>query len=546
MSSVSDHVQLMKSQEKKYDSVFNKREWLYINDTTTQYDQGTSIIETTSLSNNSKFLDYNSAYLTVPLLVTLTSNASAITGIADTDTLPYSKSVGFKQSFLSMINSITVDLNGQPMVQQNQLIDMYNHFRLLTSESWNTQNRWSTIGFYPDTVEQAGFSTDESIYAPAGQPANNATLNLGLTERLRYILDDAGETFSEVTTSALSNLILKTELAKLYVSHVSNVVAGTADTKSPVVQYSVKATIMLKDIHPLFEVIPISKSLNFKIQIFWNNSVVTATHDGTDWTAQSSQYRAYNGTLPLMLNNFTAGFASSEGGTLRASVYVGDTCHDSTQKTVTNNGLTTGGVGKQVELWVPAYQMLPDVEMNYAQNHLRDISYFDYYQFTLKGIESGASFNHLVSNGISNLKAVLIIPQLNSLNNNVNVFDDGLPQLMGHINNFNVLVRGSNVLHQDSRYTYQQFNNEFFNEFGINGNQSTGMGSSLIDFSSWLKKPYYYVNCSRVPLEQQKSYRSLQIKGTNSSVLSMDYVIFALYEKSFQLYVISGNIEKTD
>ena len=86
-------------------------------------------------------------------MVTLTSNASAITGIANTDTLPYTKSVGFKQSFLSMINSITVDLNGQPMVQQNQLIDMYNHFRLLTSESWNTQNRWSSIGFYPDVAE---------------------------------------------------------------------------------------------------------------------------------------------------------------------------------------------------------------------------------------------------------------------------------------------------------------------------------------------------------------------------------------------------------
>jgi len=110
----------MKSQETKYDTVFNKREWLTVNDTTTQYDQGTSIIETTSLSNNSKFLDYNSAYLSVPLLVTLTSNASAITGIADTDTLPYSKSVGIKQSFFSIINSITLNLNGQPMVQQNQ------------------------------------------------------------------------------------------------------------------------------------------------------------------------------------------------------------------------------------------------------------------------------------------------------------------------------------------------------------------------------------------------------------------------------------------
>jgi hypothetical protein len=135
----------MKSQENKYDSVLNKREWLYINDTTTRYDQGTSIIETTSLSNNSKFLDYNSGYLSVLVIVTLTSNASAITGIADTDTLPNTKSVGFKQSFLSMINSITVDLNGQPMVQQNQLIDMYNHFRLLTSEAWNTQYNFFSI-----------------------------------------------------------------------------------------------------------------------------------------------------------------------------------------------------------------------------------------------------------------------------------------------------------------------------------------------------------------------------------------------------------------
>ena len=63
--------------------------------------------------------------------------------------------------------------------------------------------------------------------------------------------------------------------------------------------------------------------------------------------------------------------------------------------------------------------MLPDVEMSYAQNHLRDISYHDYYQYGLKNIGSGESFNHLVSNGISNLKAVLIIPQLNSLKDRV-------------------------------------------------------------------------------------------------------------------------------
>jgi len=117
--------------------------------------------------------------------------------------------------------------------------------------------------------------------------------------------------------------------------------------------------------------------------------------------------------------------------------------------------------------------------------------------------------------------------------------------LMSHVNN-NVLVGGSNVLHADARYTYQSFNNEFHNEFGINGNNSPGMGSCLIDYKAWLKKPYYYVNCSRVPMEQQKAYRSLQIKGINSSALAMDYVIFAIYSKSFSLDIISGNINKID
>jgi hypothetical protein len=83
----------------------------------------------------------------VPILITLTNNTTAA-GLATPATL--TKSLGFKQSFLSLINSITVDLNGQSMIQQNQLIDIYSNFRLLTNESWTSQNRWSTIGFYPD------------------------------------------------------------------------------------------------------------------------------------------------------------------------------------------------------------------------------------------------------------------------------------------------------------------------------------------------------------------------------------------------------------
>ena len=87
-----------------------------------------------------------------------------------------------------------------------------------------------------------------------------------------------------------------------------------------------------------------------------------------------------------MLNNWTTGFTNSTANTtLRASIYVGDTCYDSTQKSIAS-GLLTGAVGKQVELWVPVYQMLVDVDKNYSEGHNKIITYNDYYQFSLKGV----------------------------------------------------------------------------------------------------------------------------------------------------------------
>ena len=99
----------------------NKREWLYINDTVTQYDQGTSIIETTSLSNNSKFVDYNSAYLSVPLLITLRSNVPTYTSISTAK--PYMEAVSFKQSFYLWLTQ-------SPLIKTDN--QWYNKINLLT------------------------------------------------------------------------------------------------------------------------------------------------------------------------------------------------------------------------------------------------------------------------------------------------------------------------------------------------------------------------------------------------------------------------------
>ena len=92
-----------------------------------------------------------------------------------------------------------------------------------------------------------------------------------------------------------------------------------------------------------------------------------------------------------MLNNFSSGFTGSSAGIIRTSVYVGDTCHDSIQKTITS-GLLTGTTGKQVELWVPAYQILVDIDQDYSNNHKKIVTYNDYYQFSLKGVAPNGTF----------------------------------------------------------------------------------------------------------------------------------------------------------
>jgi hypothetical protein len=58
--------------------------------------------------------------------------------------------------------------------------------------------------------------------------------------------------------------------------------------------------------------------------------------------------------------------------------------------------------------------MLEDIESNYAESHMKTITFYYYYKFSLKGVGSGETFNNLVSNGISNLKSCLIVPLLNS------------------------------------------------------------------------------------------------------------------------------------
>lgn len=513
-SIVSQHIQLAKSQEQPHQPLFEKVEWLTVNDTQQEYSQATSLLETGSVGNSQKWIDYEKSMLRIPLIITLSNK----TGNALTEAHVELNRVGFKQSFLSLINSITVDLNGSSLVQQNSLCDIYNNFKLLSTFSYNDlSTKASHIGFYPDVADVNTLTN--------GSESNSGQNNTGHYKRMSFINWFEGDATGAGATLN-SNYISGDHLAQLYHSSVSRT------DGSPTYTYSVSAIVMLKHLHPVFEAMPISKSLNFKIQIFYNHTRLTLGHNN----AANVVYSSYQGTNPLMMT-VGADNAVGNGAEIEASVYVGDTCLQA------QAGQQQGRVGKSVELHLASYQMRPDVEENYiSQNLVKTVKYEDYYQYSIQNVASGQPLNKLLSNGVSNLKSVLVVPYSATQPENQGSFADGLPHKFSHISNFNCLVGGASVLPQNARYTYQSFVEQFHTSFGVNSQESMGLSSGLIDYKTWVARPFYYLNLASVPEELQKSARSVALQGTNQSNQTVSYIVFISYERSFNLNTITGEI----
>jgi len=111
----------MSSQSEGTPSVFTKKDWLSILDNQNQNYQGNqSVLDTSQLANSNKFLNYREAYLTLPMIITLTSTPTIVGGTTVAGSIPAPATtatsqdftVGLKNWYGSLIHSFTCDYNG--------------------------------------------------------------------------------------------------------------------------------------------------------------------------------------------------------------------------------------------------------------------------------------------------------------------------------------------------------------------------------------------------------------------------------------------------
>ena len=562
-------------------SVFLKRDWLNILDNqNANYNSNQSVIDTSQLSNSNKFMSYREAYILCPMLLTCASTSPAFA--ASAGFLPFTtgnsadNAIGLKNWFGQMIHSLTLDYNGTTIIQQTPWCNMWNSFKLMTSFSWaDVASQGATIGFYPDDPTAFSFNTIASA-SPAGQGVCNNTNswrvptlnqfnnynsgcgNMGLTKRMSYInYDDAGASGGGTT---YTNMLTAAAAGQVWKSYVSTKINGVNGANQGVIQISVMATIYLKHLHSFFSLCPLLKGAYMKMTLNLNNTTTNFTSAAVGGALTiNSVTNAVGGVNPMMIASADAlnGSATVFGvGTYTYNVSIGATCLDPTLAAIA--GVGTGGVARSIYLYVPSYTFNPVFEMSYLSSPVKSIKYTDIYQYQVLNVPaSGGQINSLLTNGIADIKSILIIPFYSTATAGAggtelpvgmpvyqSPFDPagcGATSPLIQLTNFNVVVSGQNAIYNTQRYSFEEFNNQFYGVNAVNGNMTDGLASGLINREGFdLEQGFYYLDLSRMLPVEQSVPKSVQLIGQNAGAKPLDFWCFIEYGVQVDLDILTG------
>jgi len=575
---------MAQSTDKAAPSVFVKKDYLNILDSNSgNYNGNQIILDTSQLSNSNKYMSYREAYLSVPLVMAVSSPTGATGMLSATDLKAASRCFGLKQWFGSIINSMVLDYAGTTIVQQTSLCGLWNTFTLMTSLSQSDIDlNGPTLGFFPDDVNflfsaadgKSGVGTCNNVLQ-CGQGSVKKGLgasefgNSGFWARMAKTVIDPAELTSQLGSS-IESIVSATNLKSYYRSVVSYNTANSTDG----IVYAIQAQIYLKHIHSFFANCPLMKGVFFRLTLNINQPTVVVKCSALNAMGIESIVSPLGGVVPIMVASQESGFKGSVSdtafptqgglrletaninGTARISLNVGNKIIDPTQKSlIGSNGAGLGdttSLNQSCQLYIPAYTFNPSYEEAYLSRPTKTIQYTDIYQFTTPGIRG--SFNQLISNGISNIKSILVLPFFKTITKTGNdyppvqsPFDTAgatTSPLASVIKNFQVVVAGQNMFYNTQNYGYEEFLNQFVGVNSINGNLTDGLTSGLVDFQKWNSLyGYQYVNVSRKLPVDESVPMSVSIQGTTQQEEAMpeiSFVIFIQYGVQVSLDVLTG------
>ena len=547
--------------------IFSNRQYVWISDQNSgNYPNGQIQFDLSSLSNSGKIIDFQQSFLTIPLVL----NIGSFTGTAPTASAENVFAASLKNSFLSLINSLSLEISNNQVINLTAFSNLDIHYRLLSTMDFNTyQNFGASINFCKDTPESINYQGGAtSSNVGIGECNNNIksslfaadsnyngsifTQNAGRLERMKNTSFDINGV-GAVNYTTTSNLNIA---GKNYC--VQN---GTNIT------YYILATIPLKCLHDIFTQLPLSKGIYCRLVINTHaQSSCVVTVNANKYTSFTSS--SPNNIIPFMLSPLSAAGYTGNGLALNAAT-TGFTVSLGIGKST--SGTITHPTMSQCRVYSCCYEFSPIFEeMYFTKVPVKKILYDDILVFPILNVPSLGNFSQILSNGVSRARYLLIVPQLSStinggssVTNTTFAAGAGTTQAGAYspmnspfssspctcapyafVNNFNVLVSGTTIYQENYNYRFQNFLQEFRSSRAINGGVPINISSGLLNQNEYdAGYNYIYVNLSRRASESSADIsRSIQVQGTNNSNVSIDYYCIIGYQREINLSTATGSL----
>lgn len=599
-------------------SEFVDKQWLYVNDNNNGSYSSQVVLDTTPLANSGQYINWSEAFILLPLLLQIES--SAIGNVAAANNFDFLGAL--KSGYWNLLHSLTCEFNNGNVIQQVPFLNVFCSFKNLTSWSQNDLTNWSAVtGFRPDSSHSWCYSSAQSV--AAGLVIQTGGVGLSNNRNSPYVsislVAGSGNTiadlraYNQVTQSTLASNdvrsnwndgLFQRQLDINYDPTLSAAGVGAFSSNKGALMsaancrqvfrsfvakdadncryYSIDAVIRLKDIADFFQKCPMLKGSTMRIYMNTNQSYFTLGLVGGRFAAVTGTQNQFGGmaltSSPVILGgggtnpvlfpsvdlgqgaNLLVPMVSDVGPANTASVAVGLSIVR-TQFSQLARQLSCPITS--VRLYAPAYTMNPIAEQRYLSlTPTKKIVYNDIFQFSFPNQAVNSPFNILVTNGIPNIKSVLVIPFLSTSANGV-VPDSGYiansvtsssllspfssspssPDPLA-ITNFQIQVSGKNLFTNQLQYDYEDFLEQLVCSNQLNGGLTTSLSSGLIskrEFQNLYR--YYYGNCSRSLPSEEGVSKSVQILGTVQSPISasVDLMVFVEFSRELVVDVRTGS-----
>lgn len=598
-------------------SEFVDKQWLYVNDNNNGSYSSQVVLDTTPLANSGSYINWGEAFILMPLVLQIESSSALLTATA-----PFDYLACLKSGYWNILHSMTVEFNNGNIIQQVPFLNVFCSFKNITSWSYEDLTNWGCVtGFYPDTSKSWAYldsapvvATGSALQASGNGLSNNrnspfVSIQIAATTaavaapqayntstRATQLSRDIRQAWNEgmfrrqecfnydplVQAVALASFSSNQGLL-LSGANCSTIYRSFTLAAANIRSHTIDAIIRLKDVADFFQKCPMLKGSTMRIYLNTNQVYFQATQQAPTFAVATGVLNAQavlqltaspiilggGGTNPVMYASNGLGQGSSGLTPLQSDTVAATTAVVNVSLSIVRtqfSQMPTQNISSpitSVRLYAPAYTLSPIAEQRYLSlTPTKRIVYNDIFQFSFPQQATNSPFNILVSNGIPNIRSVLVIPLLPRASNGA-VFTTApfasaittstllspfcstpsSPDPIA-ISNFQIQISGKNLFINQLQYDAEVFYEQLVSSNQLNGGLTTSLASGLVsksDFQNLYR--YYYGNASRSLPSEEGVAKAIQIQGTLTTPLAtaVDIMVFVEFSRTIVVDVRTGS-----